>query len=91
MTVGALKHLVEEDVKRGLGGKVRKYEFQISGTAIRPDHKTTLLNLTHYPARNSCLDVLREGEMDPVTTPHALQSTNTCSVSTSLEADFRVE
>jgi len=68
MTVGALKHLVEEDVKRVLGGRVRKYEFQITGTRIRPDGRTPLLNLTHYPARNICLDVLREGELDPVTT-----------------------
>ena len=69
MTVGALKHLVEEDVKRVLGGKVRKYEFQLSGTANRPDHKTPLLNLTHYPARNICLDVLSERQLRPVTTP----------------------
>jgi hypothetical protein len=69
MTVGALKHLVEEDVKRVLGGKVRKYEFQITGTTTRPEHETPLLNLTHYPARNICLDVLREGELGSVTTP----------------------
>ena len=69
MTVGALKHLVEEDVKRVLGGKVRRYEFQITGTTTRPEHETPLLNLTHYPARNICLDVLREGEMGSGTTP----------------------
>ena len=69
MTVGALKHLVEEDVKRVLGGKVRKYEFQITGTTTRPEHETPLLNLTHYPARNICLDILREGELGSVTTP----------------------
>jgi hypothetical protein len=69
MTVGALKHLVEEDVKRVLGGKVRKYEFQITGTTTRPEHETPLLNLTHYPARNICLDVLGEGDLDPITTP----------------------
>ena len=69
MTVGALKQLVEEDVKRVLGGRIRKYKFQITGTTSRPDHKTPLLNLTHYPARNICLDVLREGELGLVTTP----------------------
>ena len=69
MTVGALKHLVEEDVKRVLGGRVRKYEFQITGTPSRPDHETPLLNLTHYPARNVCFDVLREGELGRVPTP----------------------
>ena len=69
MTVGALKHLVEEDVKRVLGGKVRKYEFQITGTTTRPEYETPLLNLTHYPARNICLDVLHEGELGPVTRP----------------------
>lgn len=69
MTVGDLKHLVEEDVKRVLGGKVRKYEFQITGTTTRPQHETPLLNLTHYPARNICLDILREGELGSVTTP----------------------
>jgi len=68
MTVGALKHVVEEDVKRVLGGKVWKYEFQITGTTTRPEHETPLLNLTHYPARNICLDVLREGESGPVST-----------------------
>jgi hypothetical protein len=69
MTVGALKHLVEEDVKRVLGGKVREYEFQITGTTTRPEHETPLLNLTHYPARNICLDVLREGGLGRATTP----------------------
>jgi len=68
-TVRGLEDLVEEDVKRVLGGRVRKYEFQITGTAIRPDHKTPLLNLTHYPTRNICLDVLRDGELSLVTTP----------------------
>lgn len=68
MTLGDLKQLIEEDVKRVLGGRVRKYEFQITGTSIRPDPETPLLNLTHYPARNICLDVLREGELGPVTT-----------------------
>ena len=69
MTVGALKHLVEQEAKRVLGGKVRKYEFQITGTTVRPDHETPLLNLTHYPARNICLDVLCDGELGSVTTP----------------------
>lgn len=68
-TVGGLRDLVEEDVKRVLGGKVRKYEFQVTGTTTRPEHETPLLNLTHYPARNICLDVLREGELDPIATP----------------------
>jgi hypothetical protein len=69
MTLGGLNALVQEDVKRVLGGRVRKYEFQITGTSIRPDPETPLLNLTHYPARNICLDVLREGELGPVPTP----------------------
>ena len=69
ITVGGLKDLIEEDVKRVLGGRVRKYEFQITGTSILPDHETPLLNLTNYPARNICLDALREGELGTVTTP----------------------
>lgn len=69
LTLEDLKHLVEEDVKRMLGGGVRKYEFQITGTPSRPAHETPLLSLTHYPARNICLDVLREGKLGPVTTP----------------------
>ncbi len=54
MTVGGFNDLVKEDVKRVLGGRVRNYEFQITGTSIRPSPETPLLNLTHYPARNIC-------------------------------------
>ena len=68
-TIGDLKHLVEEDVKRVLGGRVRKYEFQITGTTIQPNQETPLLSLTNYPARNICLDVFSEGNLDSVTTP----------------------
>lgn len=68
MLVRDLKDLLEEDVKRVTGGKVRRYVFQITGTRTRPDHETPLLNLTNYPARNVCLDVLREGE-GTITTP----------------------
>lgn len=68
-TVRGLKDLVEEDVKRVLGGRVRKYEFQITGTTSHPDAETPLLRLTKYPARNVCLDVFSEAERSPVTTP----------------------